>query len=246
MRYFNVKEGRALSRTTRVKVSIVLKFLVVICVIVAFCLNLKGVPNLLLYFTGQSNFFIMWLDLVLAFLLIRSMKTGTYELDTIPYILQLMFTVAITITAIIFCAVLAPVFLLSGAPLSFILNPYQLLLHVIVPALAIIDFLAFTRPQNYSYKFRDFLFALIVPLYYLIFQIICFVSNVEFSPGQNYPYFFMNWKSPAGIWGFSSEMPYFMGGGYWIIIILAITLAISFLYLRTVNKHIVKNREKLI
>lgn len=235
-----------MSRTTRVKVSTALKFIIFLCVLTAFLMSVEGISNLLMYFTGQSNFLIGILQLVLCFMLFQSYRSGKYELDTIPYILQLIFTVAITITGIIFCGVLAPVFVASGAPLSFILSPYQLLLHVIVPVLSIVDFLCFTRPQNFTFKFRDFVWPITYPIFYLIFQIICYTRGIEFAPGATYPYFFMNWGSPAGVWGFSKEMPYFMGGGYWIIVILLLVLGISFLYLRIVNKHIVKCRDKLI
>ena len=235
-----------MSRTTKVKISITLKFITFICVLSAFLMYPEGIPSLLMFFTGQSNFLIGILQLVLGILLIRSFKSGKYELDTIPYILQLICTVAITVTGIIFCGVLAPVFLASGAPLSVILSPYQMLLHVVVPLLSIVDFLCFTRPLNFTYKFRDFVWPISYPLFYLAFQVICYVRGIEFYPGVTYPYFFMNWGSPAGVWGFSKEMPYFMGGGYWIIIILLLVLGISFLYLRIVNKHIVKCRDNLI
>ena len=130
-----------MSRTTKVKISITLKFITFICVLSAFLMYPEGIPSLLMFFTGQCNFLIGILQLVLGILLIRSFKSGKYELDTIPYILQLICTVAITVTGIIFCGVLAPVFLASGAPLSFILSPYQMLLHVVVPLLSIVDFL---------------------------------------------------------------------------------------------------------
>ncbi|MBR6512898.1 MAG: hypothetical protein IKT24_05485 [Clostridia bacterium] len=232
-----------MSRTTRLKISIALKFAVFLCVAAALFFD----PSAdLKFFTNQSNLLIGALDLVFAFMLIGRIKDGSLELTTPHYIMQLIATVAITLTGIIFCFVLLPVFLAAGVPASMILSWRQILLHIVVPVLAVVDFLCFTRPLKYSYMFRDCLFPVILPLYYLIFEIVCYRMNLEFAPGINYPYFFMNWASPAGLFGFSNQMPYFMGNGYWMILILLMTFGISFLYLHIVNKGIVKNRDNLI
>ena len=47
---------------------------------------------------------------------------------------------------------------------------------------------------------------------------------------KKYPYFFLNWGSPAGAFGFSKELP-FMGCVWWIIALLIVILAVGYVYL---------------
>ena len=76
---------------------------------------------------------------------------------------------------------------------------------------------------------------MIPPLLYAIYAAIGFVNGWEFSKGKNYPYFFLNWGSPAGAFGFSDELP-FMGCAWWIIAILIFLLGIGYLYLRILDR----------
>ena len=93
-----------MSRTTRLKISIALKFAVFLCVAAALFFD----PSAdLKFFTNQSNLLIGALDLVFAFMLIGRIKDGSLELTTPHYIMQLIATVAITLTGIIFCFVSA-------------------------------------------------------------------------------------------------------------------------------------------
>ena len=69
----------------------------------------------------------------------------------------------------------------------------------------------------------------IPPIYYLIFAGIGFVLNWDFGYGDNYPYFFVNWGSPAGAFGFSSESPY-IGVFYYVLILSAFVIGIALLY----------------
>lgn len=48
--------------------------------------------------------------------------------------------------------------------------------------------------------------------------------------GVRYPYFFLNWGSPAGALGFTSGLP-FMGTVWWILAILVFLLGIGYGYL---------------
>lgn len=243
-----------MSRKTKVKISIVIKFFVFLFAAAGllacmFDLNgfMGGANVLLKYFTNQSNIWIAVLELVLAFALLGSLKREKYELQRAAYVLQLVFTVSITLTGLIFCAVLLPTLLASGTEYADKIFAWpQIFLHVVVPILSVVDLLAFTRPVKFNFKPWDFLWASIPPIYYLGFEIIGYKLNWDFGGGQNYPYFFMNWASPAGLFGFSKEMPYFMGNGYWMLVIVIIVLGFSFFYSRFVNRRIIRNREKLI
>ncbi len=90
-----------------------------------------------------------------------------------------------------------------------------------------------------------------IGLYYLgtsrqigkIWQIIKFVGTVfitltgigyvngwQFAEGANYPYFFLNWGSEAGAFGFSRNLP-FLGSAWWILALLIFLIIVGFVYL---------------
>ena len=101
------------------------------------------------------------------------------------------------------------------------------LLHIMVPLVAIFDFLWFDfKTEN---KYKDVPYSLILPVYYTIFVVICFYNNIPFINGLPYPYFFFNFGSHAGWFGFCDELP-FMGSFYWILLIAGIITGGGFLY----------------
>ena len=65
---------------------------------------------------------------------------------------------------------------------------------------------------------------------YAVYAGIGYVRNWQFSEGYNYPYFFLNWGSPAGAFGFTDELPY-MGCAWWILILFCALLIVGLLYL---------------
>ena len=202
---------------------------------------------LIKYFTIQSNLWIGIFDLILAFVGIKNISNGRYEFSTVPYILQLVFTVSITLTGCVFCFVLVPSMGSMGDEvMKAVLSWPQILLHVVVPFLAILDQLAFTMPLKFNYRRFDFIWTIVPPLYYTGFAIAGYNLHWDFGQGANYPYFFFNFGSPAGIFGFSKEMPYFMGSFYWILALALFVLAVGFCYAVLTNRHIRKTREKFI
>ena len=72
------------------------------------------------------------------------------------------------------------------------------------------------------------------PLAYAIYAGICYAMGLEFAGGVNYPYFFLNWGSPAGAFGFTSELP-FMGCMWWILVLLILLIAVGLLYRLILN-----------
>ncbi len=242
-----------LSIRKRTEISIVLKFLVFAfmaagmlgCTVVSD--TFMGSPSIFLkYFTMQSNIWIGVLALVLAFVQLKHLKSEVYEFSRPLLLLQQVFTVSITLTGVVFCFVLLPAMLATTPEYApYILHWTQILLHVIVPVLAVVDLLAFTRTFHYNLKRFDFLWSALPPLYYLGFSRIGYVKNWDFG-GANYPYFFLNYDSPAGFFGFSNEMPYFMGVFYWILVIVVLVLGVSLLYTTVVNKRSIKLREQQI
>ena len=72
--------------------------------------------------------------------------------------------------------------------------------------------------------------ALVPLIYYLAFATIGFVLNWDFGNGLNYPYFFLNWTSPAGVFGFGGGGEYFMGTFWWILVMIALVSGIALAY----------------
>jgi len=176
-----------------------------------------GGSRVFMYFTIQSNIAIGLVCAVGAVLLLRSQPVRESW-----YVLKYVFTVSITLTGVVFCFVLAPTL---G---KYAWSVQHVLTHVVVPLAAILDF--FVTARYGSIKKRSVLFVTIPPLLYAVYTGIAYGAGWEFSPGKTYPYFFLNWGSPAGAFGFTGELPY-MGCAWWILLILALLLAVGYGYL---------------
>lgn len=187
-----------------------------------------GVTNLL-YFTTQSN---IWIAIVLGtiftFKILEIINKKAY-LKNWMYVVKLIFTVAITLTGIVYCFLLAPVL-----PEEFdTWSLHSIFEHALVPLFAVADM--FIDEYKIEFKKKHVGMVIFPPLYYLIFSIIGYVCKIEYSTGENYPYFFLNFGSPAGIFGFSKEEPY-IGTFYWMLMMLSIVLCFGFIYRVLFNK----------
>ena len=192
---------------------------------------MSGVKSLM-YFTTQSNIWIgLWSLFLLIVMIIEHVKKKVIR-KRYMYVVKLIFTISITLTGVMFCGFLAPT--------ATNYNPWtlnNLLTHVISPLASLIDF--FVDDFKVIYKKSDSILTLIPPLYYLIFALICYFADWKFSDGNNYPYFFLNFGSPVGMFGFSDDPLYFMGTFYWILAmgILVISCGYAFLQIKTkINK----------
>ena len=184
----------------------------------------------LLYFTSQSN---LWIALIFTLILLQPYIKclNNKKIKDVFYIIKYVFTVSITLTGFVFCAILAP-----GAENDSYnaWTPWSLIVHVVVPTLSIIDFLI----DGYfiSIKPRDIAFVTLPPLAYVIFSSVLFFLNVDFGRGEPFPYFFLNYSSPAGFFGRSDEMPYIIGSFYWLVALLLLILGIGAIYRILFNK----------
>lgn len=224
--------------------SILIKLSVFVCALIGVisCFDLAGFMGggtTLLYFTIQSNIWTgiyLLIEAILNLISIIKKRTIYYPFLNV---IKLCVTVSITLTGVVFCFMLAP---LEGIN-AF--NMTNVLTHMVVPILTVVDYFIF---YDYRYKLNRFqpLFSTILPLYYLGFSLIGYFNNWNFGGGNNYPYFFLNYDSPAGLFGFSDQMPYFMGSFYWIIILVLFVVGISYLYaflvslIKPNNKRLIK------
>lgn len=179
----------------------------------------------LLYFTAQSN---LWIGLTMLALVVFSLRGK--KPPAWLYVLKYVFTVSITLTGLVFCFLLGPFADESYHPWAF----SSWLTHAITPALAVAEF--FTDEERIPLRGKQVLLSVVPPLLYFIPATLLCVFNTDFGRGEPYPYFFMNYRSPAGIFGFSDEPPFVVGSFYWYLLFSLIVLGIGFLYIRLHNK----------
>ncbi|MBO7402235.1 MAG: Pr6Pr family membrane protein [Lachnospiraceae bacterium] len=176
-----------------------------------------GGSRVFMYFTIQSNIAIAIICAIGLFFLFRKKEAGKAW-----YVIELVGTVSITLTGIVFGFVLAPT-IGAGA-----WNLQNTLTHLVVPVAAVIDF--FVTGDGAKIRKRNAFFVIIPPLLYAIYAGIGYARGWEFADGINYPYFFLNWGSPAGAFGFSKNLP-FMGSAWWILTLLVFLILVGFCYL---------------
>ncbi|MCH5156823.1 MAG: Pr6Pr family membrane protein [Clostridiales bacterium] len=196
--------------------SLILKTIVILSATVGVVLQVVEASAAILYFTIQSNIWICTICIAgLVLILINKPMRGWM------YSLKLVFTVSITLTGVVYCSMLAPFLGDQAYSLS------NTLLHVIVPIASVADFLVYDSVQ---YRKWECVTATIPPFYYLGFAGVGYALNWQFLDGHNYPYFFLDWGSPAGAFGFASESPY-MGVFYYVLILLAFVIGVGALYI---------------
>lgn len=204
--------------------SLILKGIVVLSAAVGVFLSAYASRNtfmggswVFMYFTIQSNIVVAVLSLIGAVLLLRPGR-----IPNAWYVVKFVATVSITLTGVVFCFVLAPTL---G---RYAWNVQNVLTHVAVPVAAILDFFM-TGPYG-SISQKSVLLVTLPPLAYAIYAGIGYIAGWEFSQGVRYPYFFLNWGSPAGAFGFTKGLP-FMGCVWWILALLLFLIAVGFVYL---------------
>ena len=181
-----------------------------------------GGSRVFMYFTIQSNIAIAMICAVGLCLLLRNRPASRAW-----YVVKLAGTVSITLTGAVFAVMLAP--LLGSAAW----NVQNTLTHVVVPLAAVADF--FVTVPGAGIPRKSVIWVLLPPLLYVIYAGIGFVRGWDFARGQNYPYFFLNWGSPAGAFGFSDKLPY-LGCVWWILILLLFLLAVGWGYLALADR----------
>lgn len=213
-------------------ISLLLKFIVILFAVwgIVICINARtdtfmGGASVLMYFTIQSNILIALISLIGMVLLFNKNIPNWW------FIIKFVGTVAITLTGGVFCFILAPTFAVGAWSQANVFT------HVIVPLASIIDFFVVGIYSNI--KKIKVLYTLIPPFLYVIYAYIGYRLNWQFGPNINYPYFFLNWGSPLGAFGFSKEMP-LMGCIWWILLLMILILIVSLIYLSIIN--LMKNK----
>ncbi len=211
----------------RKTVSLILKAIVVVCAVCGTVISalagrntFMGGSRVFMFFTIQSNIAIAAVCLVGAVLMLKKRIPAWW------YAVKFVLTVSITLTGLVFCFVLAPT--LRGHAW----NLQNVLTHVVVPVAAVADF--FVTGIFADIPKKNVVYVTIPPLLYAIYAGIGYVRGWEFVRGLNYPYFFLNWGSPAGAFGFTKELPY-MGCAWWILALLILLITVGLLYLKVLD-----------
>ncbi|MBP5652634.1 MAG: Pr6Pr family membrane protein [Lachnospiraceae bacterium] len=179
--------------------------------------SFMGGSRVFMFFTIQSNIAIAVICAIGCVMMLRGRDAGK-----VWPVIKFVGTISITLTGVVFGFVLAPT--LGGQAW----NIQNTLTHLVVPVAAVLDF--FVVSTAFEIKKRNDLFVIIPPILYAVYAGIGYVRGWQFIEGINYPYFFLNWGSPAGAFGFSNELP-FMGTAWWIVALLFFLLAIGYIYL---------------
>lgn len=193
----------------------------------------------LMYFTGLSN---LWIGVSVFLLLIApyTKKLSTDAWIKRLYVLRYIFVVSITVTCFVYCFLLAP-FSEQGnfTPWTF----SNILTHVVAPVLAVADF--FLDEYKFKITKEHIIFTAVPPAVYFVFAGILNILDVDFGRGDTYPYFFLNLKSPAGIFGFSDTPPFVLGSFYWVTLFLLSICGLALIYSSINNKILKRNKKSL-
>ena len=187
----------------------------------------------LLYFTQQSNLWIGITSLIFAIMLLKG-NISAEHLKTIS-VFKYIFTVSITITGIVFCALLAPFADFDIWTFSSILT------HIVVPLLSIIDF--FTNKNIVKLDKKYIWYTLIPVLIYFVFASVLCVLKVDFGRGDPYPYFFMDYYSEVGLFGFINDTPPQIGSFYWFIFFFIFIYILSITY-HKIHTYLLNRKNK--
>lgn len=169
--------------------------------------DFMGGAAVFLYFTVQSNIFIILMALITLVDEVVSIFTKRSFMNQVLLCIKFSATIAITITFIVFFTMLAP---LLGP--DYLLSFNNISLHAIVPIIAIVDFILFDTGINLSYP--KSLFGCIPPLCYMIFVYVGVPLIFLYGENTKFPYFFLDYETN----GFFFEKG--LGIIFWIFVLL--------------------------
>lgn len=214
---------------TKKWISFALKLIVILSAVIGTLMSagagrrsFMGGNRVFMFFTIQSNILIALICAAGLAFLARNRACGSAW-----YKVKLVGTVSITLTGVVFAVMLAP--LLGASAWTF----PNTLTHLVVPAAAVADF--FVTAPGVRIPRKNVLWVIVPPLLYVIYAGIGFIRGWDWGWGQNYPYFFLNWGSPAGAFGFSKELPY-LGCVWWILILLTFLILVAWCYLAIADR----------
>lgn len=189
---------------TRNIFKLIFRLIVIASVVVGICLTpaIRQAEQFW-FFTIQTNIFIAIIELILVVCQILNflkIETNFIQGKTFSFIRTLT-TFFITITGLIYCFVLAPAGVyFDGEPLSKLFDARNILLHVTVPAMAILDHLLYCKKGNLKFRYAP-IFLIYPIIYFAMVNFRVLFGGAPFSNGSLYPYFFLDPYLDAQGWG---------------------------------------------
>ena len=172
-----------------------------------------------LFFTVQSNITIIIIEMVYAIdVLLQILGKKSFS-NNVLLIIKYIFTVAITITFLVFTTMLIP-----SLSLDYLFSFRNYSLHFIVPILAVVDFFIF-NPDIKLTKYSC-LWGTAMPIYYVIFFLINIPLGTRYLYGECAPYFFLNYEKLTWF-SFTNNGP---GVIYWILILTVAIIGLCYLF----------------
>lgn len=175
------------NKLNRIKISLVLNYLIVIFVIIAFIILITGFrfmfigPVLEVSNIGMFRFFTVDANLLMGIssllFIIQERKLLSGKIKEIPskyYVIKLISTVAVTLTFLVVLFYLGRV---SKWGLIALYQNSNLFFHLIIPLLSIITFIFFEK--NNKMKLRYNLYSLIPVVLYAIYYVINVIVHIE-------------------------------------------------------------------
>ena len=184
--------------------------------------DFMGGATTLLFFTVQSNITVSLICLVFFADNLIKLFGGRGFVGKAALMIKYVFTVAITITFLVFFVALAPLL-----PADYLTSFKNLSLHLIVPLLAICDYFVFDAAAI-KLNAKNCLSGLLMPLYYLFFFLAGIPLGFRYLNGDNVaPYFFLDYKT----YGWLKISKQGIGVVYWCLIMLVSIAGLCFLFL---------------
>lgn len=155
------------------------------------------------FFTIQTNLFVAIIQIILLISLILKLSGKQTKLEDSNLFskIRIIITFFITVTCLIYCFVLAPAgMIFKSIPFLEMFDFRNIILHIIVPVLAIVDYILFCKKGSITFK-QTYLFLIYPVLYFFLVNTRVWCGGLPFSEsGSYYPYFFLD---PAiNGWGF--------------------------------------------
>lgn len=146
-------------------------------------------------------------------------------------------TAAIVVTGTVYLFVLAPVEP-QGMAAAYAQDHYSsLVMHAVVPALMLVDFLVNDTDRHYGRL--DVLLALVPPIGYLAFMLSLGAAGFRWHE-MAAPYPFLNYEAPAGWFGFRPETADWsttgIGAAYAIVALLVLFVLVASALLTAANR----------
>lgn len=171
----------------------------------------------LLYFTVQSNLWILIVTIAFFVMLIVERSRGKACVRRWMLVVKFVCATSVTLTFLVFAALLAPTMRDTG----YLSSLGNLCVHFFVPIIAIVDFLLFDR----AWRRGRFTFALaaIPPLAYFLLTVCLSLGGVRYHDGDVAPYYFLNYEK-LGWLRISSDG---IGVVYWVLILAALICVVG-------------------